>query len=353
MISKETLTSEWLEKVSKANRNADKILIEKVIRAMLLLEGLANSGLPFVFKGGTALMLLLNSAKRLSIDIDIIIPKNPGNLLDYLTPIVEQQGFNRLEIHQRNTESKIDKAHYKFYYTPKHKSIAEDDNILLDVLFEADHYTHISAIEITSHFLLTEGETVFVNIPSIEDLLGDKLTAFAPETTGIPYFKHDHSHSMEIIKQLYDIGNLFDVATDLETIKATFISIATAEIENRQLAGVSPIDVLTDIYNTALCISLRGAGGNGNFPELLKGLSAISRFVFSEPYHLEKAIPHAAKTAYLSMLIANNQSSFEKFSDPAQVADAKIEAPHNTKLQKLKKSSPESFFYWWKAIQLT
>lgn len=41
MISKETLTAEWIEKVSKANRNADKILIEKVIRALLLLEGLS------------------------------------------------------------------------------------------------------------------------------------------------------------------------------------------------------------------------------------------------------------------------------------------------------------------------
>jgi len=73
MIQQETLTIEWIEKVSKANRNADKILVEKVIRALLLLEGLANSGLPFIFKGGTALMLLLNSTKRLSIDIDIIV----------------------------------------------------------------------------------------------------------------------------------------------------------------------------------------------------------------------------------------------------------------------------------------
>ena len=80
MISKETLTIEWIEKVSKANRNADKILVEKVIRALLLLEGLANTNLSFIFKGGTALMLLMNSAKRLSIDIDIIISKDPQNL---------------------------------------------------------------------------------------------------------------------------------------------------------------------------------------------------------------------------------------------------------------------------------
>ena len=52
-----------IEKVSKANRNADKILVEKIIRALLLLEGLVKQGLYFVFKGGTALMLHLNSTK--------------------------------------------------------------------------------------------------------------------------------------------------------------------------------------------------------------------------------------------------------------------------------------------------
>jgi hypothetical protein len=67
MICKESLTLDWIEKVSKINRNADKILIEKVIRALLLLEGLSNSGFRFIFKGGTALMFLLNSTKRLSI----------------------------------------------------------------------------------------------------------------------------------------------------------------------------------------------------------------------------------------------------------------------------------------------
>jgi len=66
MIDREKITIEWIEKVSKANRNADKILVEKVIRALLLLEGLVKQNISFVFKGGTALMLHLNSAKRLS-----------------------------------------------------------------------------------------------------------------------------------------------------------------------------------------------------------------------------------------------------------------------------------------------
>ncbi|MEX0986491.1 MAG: hypothetical protein WD052_03355 [Bacteroidales bacterium] len=42
MIDREKITLEWIEKVSKSNRNADKILVEKVIRALLLVEGMVN-----------------------------------------------------------------------------------------------------------------------------------------------------------------------------------------------------------------------------------------------------------------------------------------------------------------------
>ncbi|MCB0650201.1 MAG: nucleotidyl transferase AbiEii/AbiGii toxin family protein, partial [Saprospiraceae bacterium] len=70
MISNQSLSPEWIKQVSKNNGKADPGLVEKVIRALLLLEGLVESKLDFVFKGGTALMLLLGSTKRLSIDIE-------------------------------------------------------------------------------------------------------------------------------------------------------------------------------------------------------------------------------------------------------------------------------------------
>ena len=68
MTDRDRINIDWLSYVSK--KNTDKILIEKVIRAFLLLEGLVREDVEFVFKGGTALMLLFNSTKRLSIDID-------------------------------------------------------------------------------------------------------------------------------------------------------------------------------------------------------------------------------------------------------------------------------------------
>lgn len=352
MIDKQTLTAQWFDKVSKANRNSSKSLVEKVIRALLLLEGLANSEIKFVFKGGTALMLLLNSARRLSIDIDIVISDEPKNLKEIFDDVAKSQGFNKCEEQERITDSAIKKAHYKFFYTPVHKTNQDEEHILLDILFEANHYAKISAIEIASQFVHTTGKNATVNVPSFEDLLGDKLTAFAPNTTGIPYFKNDVSRSMEIIKQLYDIGHLFDFVEDVETIKTTFRKIAIAEIAYRNFKGGKPEDVLEDIYQTALCLSLHGQDGKGNYEQLHYGTIQVAEYIFSEDYHLNKAIPHAAKAAYLSRIIATNQKEIEKFKDPQQVAEAFIQQPHNTKLNKIKKSSPEAFFYWWKATLL-
>jgi len=51
MINQEKITIEWLSEVSKKHRNVDKILTEKTIRALLLLEGLAKQNIDFVFKG--------------------------------------------------------------------------------------------------------------------------------------------------------------------------------------------------------------------------------------------------------------------------------------------------------------
>lgn len=353
MINKETLTIEWIEKVSKANRNADKILVEKVIRALLLLEGLSRSGIPFIFKGGTALMLLMGSAKRLSIDIDIIISKNRTDLDEIFNSFAKQQSFTRVELQHRTKASSINKEHYKFFYQPVHRTHEGEEAILLDILFEANNYKNILHHEIKSSFLLTAPQLTKVDIPSLEDLLGDKLTAFSPNTTGIPYFKKEDSMSMEIIKQLYDIGSIFDVIEDLETVKKTFEKIVQTEILYRNLKDIQSADVLTDIYLTSLCISLRGAVDTENYEQLQKGIQRLERFIFSEAYRLDKAIIHAAKAAYLSRLIATNQVTFERFSNSQEVANAIIEQPHNTKLNKLKKSNVEAFFYWWKATLLS
>ena len=353
MINIKEISLDWINKVVKEHRDADKILVEKVIRALLLVEGLAKQKLPFVFKGGTALMLLMNSTKRLSIDIDIILPEALGNLDELLDTVANEQGFIRKELQYRNAHTKIKKEHYKFFYTPLHKSKAEEESILLDILYEEVNYLNVIQLPILSDFIPITFEPILVGVPCLEDILGDKLTAFAPNTTGIPYFKSDDSMSMEIIKQLYDIGNLFDTVDNLDIIKATFMRFAVTELSYRDIHNFNEADVIEDIFHTSLCIATRGADGKGDFAQLQLGIQRVGRFIFSENYHLEKAIVHASKAAYLAMLIKCNAGRLEKFHNPLELKDWIITAPMNTKLNRLKKSNPEAFFYWYKTYELS
>jgi hypothetical protein len=347
MINQKEITNDWLSKVSKENKNADKILVEKVVRALLLLEGLVKQKVPFLFKGGTALMLHFNSTRRLSIDIDIILPQEIENLEHILDLLAFEQGFLRKELQHRDSKSKIKKEHYKFFYTPLHKTNKEEEYVLLDILYEEANYSKIILLPIQSTFVPIIDAPLTVNVPILEDILGDKLTAFAPNTTGIPYFKKEDSMSMEIIKQLYDIGNLFDVVSELSVVRSTFYRFAKTELVYRNSDGMSEADVLEDIYQTSLCIVTRGIDGKGNFEELQNGIQRIGSFIFSEKYHIEKAITHATKAAYLSTLLKQDVSIIQKFESPVQIKDWSIGEPLNNKLNKLKKSNPEAFFYWY------
>lgn len=353
MISKDSLQIDWITKVSSANNKADKLLVEKVIRALLLLEGLVKQRLDFVFKGGTALMLLLNSSKRLSIDIDIIIEKEPENLEEIFNALLEEQGFTRVQLQERKSSTSIHKAHYKFFYHPVHKSQAAEESILLDILFEKVNYSKVNQVSVKSDFCITEGDPLQVSIPSVEDILGDKLTAYAPNSTGIPYFKGETSMSMEIMKQLYDIGNLMDIVEDVALVKQTFERFAETEIAYRNQSKLTAYDVLNDIYDTSLCLVSRGADGKGDFNQLQSGIHRVSGFIYSETFHMDRAIIFASKAAYIAALIKSEKTIIEKFTNPAIMKDWKIREPFWPRLNRLKKSNPEAFFYWYKISELT
>jgi predicted nucleotidyltransferase component of viral defense system len=195
MIDLKSISKEWIEETAGSHK-ADKILVEKVIRALILLEGLCESELPYTFKGGTALMLMLNSTKRLSIDIDIIVPDKNADLDAVLTKICKDKGFLRYEKQERAAATKIDKLHYQLFF---HSEIqGRESAVLLDILREEIYYHNMIEIPVESFFIHQAGEPVKVKVPAFNDILGDKLTAFAPNTTGIPYQKKDKDNGSEI-----------------------------------------------------------------------------------------------------------------------------------------------------------
>ncbi len=349
MITSESISKEWIEKIAKSKK-ADKILVEKVIRAFILLEGLSESGLYFVFKGGTALMLLLGSSKRLSIDIDIILPDKDVDLGSVVTEICDKKGFTRFEKQERKVGSTINKEHYKLFFAST--LTGKESHILLDVLKEDVHYRNVIEIPIESDFIQQKGASNKVSVPDYNNILGDKLTAFAPNTTGIPYRKGEKEMGMEIIKQMYDIGCLCDYADKPEVFAEVFSSFAKTEIGYRNNICNVP-DVLEDLMENAFSICLRQTVGKAEFDVLNRGIVQIKSFIFSEVFHLEKAITYAAKAAYIAALIKYEAKEIMRFNAREDMKDWLIKEPINSKFNKLKKSNPEAFFYLYQLSEIT
>jgi hypothetical protein len=180
-------------------------------------------------------------------------------------------------------------------------------------------------------------------------MLGDKLTAFAPHTTGIPFFKGDKDCSMEINKQLFDIASLFDLTNDLTITADTFRKFAAVELLYRKADPSKLQDVLDDIFSTSRCICLRGIENPEEFQLIQNGMGKVRNFIHSvKNYGLDHAIVNASKAAYLSKLIEKGVSEVHHFmpDNEQQLVDAIITEPLPTKFNKFKKSNVEAFFYW-------
>lgn len=350
MIDRKTFTREWIEDRSnhfkKGKSKGNSELIEKEIHALYLLEKLVSSGINLIFKGGTSLVLLLEEVHRFSIDIDIILPNDIGldTLLDAI--INDNFVFQRVEKNERRNTNGIPKAHYKFYFT----SILDNTEkyILLDILFEENPYEELVTQPIESAFLISSGEPVNVVMPSINCILGDKLTAFAPKTTGIPY---GTDKELEIIKQLFDVSNLFDRSSNWGHVKETFNRIAQNELNYRGLTDVTIQDVLNDIYDTSFVIAMRGAHKEEEFKQLELGVKRVKSHIFSKNFIIEDALLCASKAAYCSVLLTHKDVAIEKFDASIDLSKDKIDIDGFTKyFTTIKKITPEGFFYWKKAI---
>ena len=234
-----------------------------------------------------------------------------------------------------------------YQYIVSYPSGYTNGEILLDVLYEDIEYNKVIALPIQSPLLKTDGEPVMVQVPSLEDMLGDKLTAFAPHTTGIPFFKGEKPLSMEIMKQLFDISSILDRTDNLKTVRRTFNTIVPIELGYRGLDELSADDVLADAYNTAMNICLYGALDRQEYIWLTSGAHRVNSFILTENYAMERAVRDAAKVAYLARLLQLGINVVRHYTpaDDAALAAEIIEDQALNKLNRLKKVNTEAFFY--------
>lgn len=272
MIEQETFTKKNIERITSKHK-VDYELAARAVFALGLVEALCKVGTSFIFKGGSSLMLLFDSPKRLSTDVDILVPPN-YDIEAFLKKAALIFPFKGIEESIRRTNKKISKKHFKITYSSTNSN--KDFNVLVDVLFADNNYKKVQRVPINNDLLLCSGDDIFVDIPTAESLLGDKLTAFAPHTVGINFFNEDYSNDkrLEVIKQFYDVSCLFDVAKDYAAVKETYKSVVKSEIGYRNI-DITPKDYLFDTFNSALSILSLGKFNKEDYPNYLSGFKKI------------------------------------------------------------------------------
>lgn len=345
MIDTKSHTIEWVTDIrNKLGKRIDPKLIEKVIHALTFLEQLRLNNLDFVFKGGTALLLATERPKRFSIDIDIITEEPEDKIKEVLERVSQLDMFIRWEDdNDRKHTPDAPIGHYKMFY----KSAVDgyEEPILLDLLYTPNPYPETKEYPIKHNWLATFGIDTMVVMPTFEAILGDKLTAFAPRTTGILYSKN---RPVEIIKQLYDIAFLFDRITNHYVVKNSYAKVVQEEIGFRKLA-IDAKEVLEDTWRTCYTMAERDAKSD-EFKHLLLGIKNFTNFTIDR-FSIEEAITATSKVAYLIRLLSIEENrEIERFKNPLEIKDWLIEDQTYNKINKLKKTNPEAFFYWYKSL---
>lgn len=315
MLLKENYTIEHIRELHEVYKK-DPSLLERVVFAFGLLEALAKSGLPFIFKGGSSLMLMMDNPLRLSTDIDIMV--SPGiDINKYIMKTSKIFPFKRHEEQIRKGNNQIEKRHFKFIYD----SILRGTEfyILLDVVFSETPYAKTMTTGIYNSLLLTDTEPVLVTIPTPDCILGDKLTAFAPHTTGIPL---GVDKELEVIKQLFDIATLKELIKDQKVLQQTYEKVAFAELSYRGLT-IETRDVIIDTIKASICIIGKGLIGD-EYHLYLKGIHALDSHIMNHRYNGEIAAYQACQVLYLATCLLTGES-IKKIENPGVYISESIE----------------------------
>ena len=248
MIQKETYLLDNIQRI-KDKYNLDPELIQRAIFALGLVETLVVVGTEFIFKGGSSLMILNETPKRLSTDVDILVEPD-YDIESFINKASSIFPFISFEESKRKTNKTISKKHFRIKYASPRTD--REVTVIVDVLFANNRYKKIEKRPIKNDLLICSGKDILVKTPSIEEMLADKLTAFAPHTIGINFFNENFSNDkrLEVIKQFYDVSNLFDVARDFKLVKETYLKAANEEISFRDINS-NHTDCLLDSFNSA------------------------------------------------------------------------------------------------------
>ncbi len=344
MLLRENYTAEHIAKL-RQETGADPSILERTVFAFGLLEAIRSVDMPFIFKGGTSLLVLLNEPRRLSTDIDIIVD-HETDVDSYIEKAGRIFPFVSVEENKRKGANDIEKRHFRFHFlSPR---TGKEINILLDVVFEDNPYLKVTEHPIRSRLLVSEDGDLMVKLPDKNCILGDKLTAFAPHTTGIPF---GADKELEIIKQLFDCWTLIQEMDDYKTVASVYDNVSRIELGYRGLES-TPADCLKDTIDSCICIMGRGGIRSEEYTYFSSGISAIQGHIFVGRINGENAGVYASEVMYLAANILTGQTEYERITNPDDYRNVQLKLKGIRKISSIRNTNPLAYAYMVKSLQL-
>lgn len=225
---------------------------------------------------------------------------------------------------------------------------------MLDVLEEGHVFPLTVQRSIQAAFIETDRE-VLVTVPPVDALLADKLTAFAPNTVGIALTANA---SMQVAKQVVDVGELFGHATDHALIRTTYNAVFAAE--NGYRGGPHTCDqAIQDTIGTALVIASNGLRGVPQNPQavlLNQGRRSLASHLIGQGLSEDAFKVAASRAACIAALIRNPETGMaldDVRYNPAHVSELdEYDIEFFRPLNRLKQTVPEAFFHWRRIEEL-
>jgi|WetSurMetagenome_2_1015567.scaffolds.fasta_scaffold00173_8 hypothetical protein len=195
---------------------ASPSLAEQAIHCLELVAELSAAGLPFQFKGGNSLLLVLPDPQRFSIDVDIATNETPGAIEEALDRIVREQGvFLKWAGRRHTTKPWLPLASFYLFYKSHYVNEA-DAFVMLDAQLTRSPYA-TRQTPVTCGALYKSDARA--EVPLAASIVGDKLLTLGPETLGIPVGK---GKGAQRLKHVFDVSRLLSERPLLSGIRESF-----------------------------------------------------------------------------------------------------------------------------------
>lgn len=199
-----------------------------------------------------------------------------------------------------------------------------------------------------------------VQVPSIDCLLGDKLTAFAPATVGVLYQpqprnpggKMPDPKPIRVLKQLFDVGELFPLATDLGSVSTTYDRLFAVQNEARggQFERETALDDTIDAAYWTSQLEIRKQEHNEKTDFLRAGIQSLDSHVIGPVFDIPSAKIPASRAALMAALLRSGKldadlNDLRTVPEPTQLLELPLDGRFE-RLITLRKISLEAFYYW-------